>query len=434
MTTLTVKNLSKTFTVRDQRRRRTLRAVDDVSFTLTSGQTVALVGESGSGKSTIARMLARLTKPSGGEISLDGVPVRGGARAVRRYRGEVQMVFQDPFASLNPAHSVGYALRRPLALHGESTDEDAVARVAAPGQPDPAEQVARRRPYELSGGQRQRVAIARALAPRPRILLADEPVSMLDVSIRLEILDLIDTLKQEEDLGVLYVTHDLATARYFADVDHGDVPGPDRRVRPERRRDPVTGPSLHPVARRGRTGPRPAPLGPVRAPQNPARRLGGRAHGMPVPRSLSAGDAGVFGGGTGVHRRRYPPGALLVAHGQTTGPHTVGPEGPEPGFEPGFEPGLEPSPAVSPSPLWRHPLTPPERRGQRMTRCTSVVDQVEFFPGTDGCPVGDQRGGAAVRRRHVKAVRTCLQADGAVRIMAEVVLLPRTDRLPVRDQ
>jgi peptide/nickel transport system ATP-binding protein len=220
VTTLTVKNLSKHFTIRDGGRRQTLRAVDDVSFTLRSGQTVALVGESGSGKSTIARMLVRLTRPTSGEIELDGVPVRNGPRAVRRYRGDVQMVFQDPFGSLNPTHTIGYHLRRPLRLHGTRSHADssyrAVLDLLNRVNLTPAEQVERRYPYELSGGQRQRVAIARALAPRPRILLADEPVSMLDVSIRLEILNLIDRLKREEDLAVLYVTHDLATARYFA--------------------------------------------------------------------------------------------------------------------------------------------------------------------------------------------------------------------------
>jgi peptide/nickel transport system ATP-binding protein len=220
MTTLTVEHLSKHFPLRDGRRRQSLRAVDDVSFELRSGQTVALVGESGSGKSTIARMLVRLTRPTGGEIRLDGVPLRHGPRAVRRYRRDVQMVFQDPFGSLNPAHTVGYHLRRPLRLHGLARDRAgtgaAVRELLTRVNLTPADQVAQRFPHELSGGQRQRVAIARALAPGPRILLADEPVSMLDVSIRLEILNLIDQLKREEELAVLYVTHDLATARYFA--------------------------------------------------------------------------------------------------------------------------------------------------------------------------------------------------------------------------
>ncbi|WP_214410804.1 ABC transporter ATP-binding protein [Sphaerisporangium fuscum] len=213
MTTLTADELTKHYTIRDGRGRRTLRAVDGVSFTLRSGETAALVGQSGSGKSTVVRMLARLTEPTSGAILLDGERVR----SARRYRKDVQMVFQDPFASLNPAHTVGYHLRRPLRLHGTAADltrgvHELLERVGL----TPVERYARRLPHELSGGQRQRVAIARALAPRPKVLLADEPVSMLDVSIRLEILNLVDELKREQDLAVLYVTHDLATARYFS--------------------------------------------------------------------------------------------------------------------------------------------------------------------------------------------------------------------------
>jgi peptide/nickel transport system ATP-binding protein len=211
MTTLAAHELSKHFRIRDGRRRGVLRAVDGVSFTLRSGETTALVGESGSGKSTIARMLARLTRPTSGEILLDGE--RG--RSTRRYRKDVQMVFQDPFSSLNPAHRVGYHLARPLRLHGAG-GPGAVHELLERVNLTPADVYARKFPHELSGGQRQRVAIARALAPGPRVLLADEPVSMLDVSIRLEILNLIDSLKRESDLAVLYVTHDLATARYFA--------------------------------------------------------------------------------------------------------------------------------------------------------------------------------------------------------------------------
>ena len=220
MTTLQVRDLVKNFTVRSADGRTTLTAVDKVSFTLRSGETVALVGESGSGKSTIARILARLTSPSAGEIALDGQPVGTGRRALRGYRSEVQMVFQDPFSSLNPLHSVRYHLRRPLQVHGVARDrasqEKDVAELLSRVHLGPAETIAARYPHELSGGQRQRIAIARALAPRPRVLLADEPVSMLDVSIRLEILNLIDELKRADDLAVLYITHDLATARHFA--------------------------------------------------------------------------------------------------------------------------------------------------------------------------------------------------------------------------
>ena len=218
MTTLEVADLVKDFRIGGALRRTRLRAVDHVSFTVTAGRTVALVGESGSGKSTIARIIARLEKPTAGRVTVrgpDGAPV-----ADRDYRHHVQMVFQDPFASLNPFHSVEHHLARPLKLHGrtrtraETSQEVArlLERVSLP-----AEDIAGRRPHELSGGQRQRVAIARALAPGATVLVADEPVSMLDVSIRLDVLGLLARLQREAELAVLYITHDLATARHFAD-------------------------------------------------------------------------------------------------------------------------------------------------------------------------------------------------------------------------
>ena len=194
-----------------------------VSFGLYRSAVVALVGESGSGKSTVAKMLAGQERPTGGEILLDGAPCSPWKHgAFRAYKSDVQMVFQDPFASLNPVHTVRYPLTRPGA------PPPAHARAARRSPPSstrllervrltPAEHFLARYPHELSGGQRQRVAIARALAARPRVLLADEPVSMLDVSIRLEVLDLIDELRSQFELAVLYVTHDIASARYFAD-------------------------------------------------------------------------------------------------------------------------------------------------------------------------------------------------------------------------
>jgi peptide/nickel transport system ATP-binding protein len=196
------------------------RAVDNLSFTLRAGQTLALVGESGSGKSTVVRALAQLQGRAAGEILLDGQPAPGRGRALRAYRHEVQLVFQDPFASLNPMHTVRHHLARPLLLRpdpprGEALD-GAVRDLLRSVNLTPPGEVAGQHPHELSGGQRQRVAIARALATDPGVLLADEPVSMLDVSIRLEILNLLDRLKQDRNLAMLYVTHDLATARYFS--------------------------------------------------------------------------------------------------------------------------------------------------------------------------------------------------------------------------
>ncbi|MDR0960309.1 MAG: ATP-binding cassette domain-containing protein [Propionibacteriaceae bacterium] len=229
MTTIDVRSVTKEYTIRSGFRSTTLRAVDDVSFTLEPGRTIALVGQSGSGKSTLAKLIMRLERPTTGEIRVDDVAFRG--RAGLDYRKHVQMVFQDPFASLNPFHTIAHHLDRPLALHFPTLTTaqrrrrvlDLLERVRL----TPAETFADRHPHELSGGQRQRAAIARALAPRPGILVADEPVSMLDVSIRLGVLNLLGRLQREEDLGVLYITHDLATARHFSDeimvMYHGQV-------------------------------------------------------------------------------------------------------------------------------------------------------------------------------------------------------------------
>lgn len=229
--TLEVRDLTKDFKVRDGFKRGTLRAANEVNFTLEQGKTIALVGESGSGKSTVARMIAKLEKPTSGQILLDGKETPFSGRGIASYRHEVQMVFQDPFASLNPFHSIQHHLERPLRLHDKARSQSEVdAQVDALLERvnlEPARNVARRRPHELSGGQRQRVAIARALAPGARFLIADEPVSMLDVSIRLGVLNLLARLQREDNLGVLYITHDLATARHFSDeimvMYHGNI-------------------------------------------------------------------------------------------------------------------------------------------------------------------------------------------------------------------
>jgi peptide/nickel transport system ATP-binding protein len=203
-------------------RQNTVHAVRDVSFNLYRGAVVALVGESGSGKTTVARLLAGQERLTAGTIRLDGKPVDVSSRgAFRRYKSEVQLVFQDPFASLNPVHTVGHHLERPVRLHqGKESKAEVQAEVAALLEQvrlTPAEQFLGKYPHELSGGQRQRVSFARALAARPKVLLADEPVSMLDVSIRLEMLALLNDLRQRLKLAMLYITHDIASARYFAD-------------------------------------------------------------------------------------------------------------------------------------------------------------------------------------------------------------------------
>ena len=260
---LEVRDLRKTFSSKRLFARATeVCAARDVSFRIDRGEAVALVGESGSGKSTIARILLRLDTPDRGEIILSGEDVltREPRRASLAYRGRVQMVFQDPFGSLNPVHSVGHHLERPLLRHGALNpahhighhlerplvrhgSEADVNAAPAPGSAaprqrgripapevrarvldllrtvglDPPEEFIGRYPHELSGGQRQRVAIARALAVAPDLLVADEPTSMLDVSIRMGVLNLLAQLKRERGLSILLITHDLASARYLAD-------------------------------------------------------------------------------------------------------------------------------------------------------------------------------------------------------------------------
>ena len=218
---LEVRSLSKQFRSGGLVRHSRLHAVDDVSFALTPGRITALAGESGSGKSTVARLILRLLESSGGEVVFDGHDVSRDRRRrdILRYRSQVQMIFQDPFGSLNPAKTVRHHLARPLRIHGLAGRRDVRAKVEALLETVgliPAAKFADAYPHELSGGQRQRVAIARALAVRPKVVIADEPISMLDVSIRVGILNLMRDLK-EFGIAFLYVTHDLASARYVAD-------------------------------------------------------------------------------------------------------------------------------------------------------------------------------------------------------------------------
>jgi peptide/nickel transport system ATP-binding protein len=200
-----------------------VHAVDDVSFALHRGRVTALVGESGSGKSTVARLLAQLYPRTAGDIRLHGASTRvRGGRAFRSYVRRVQLILQDPFASLNPVHTVRYHLTRSLRIHGNAGRtagdlEKALADLLTRVSLTPPERYLDAFPHELSGGQRQRVAIARALGADPEALLADEPVSMLDVSIRLGVLNLLRDLKERLNLAILYITHDIASARYFAD-------------------------------------------------------------------------------------------------------------------------------------------------------------------------------------------------------------------------
>ncbi len=219
---LEVRGLTKHFRSGNALRAKVVKALEDVSFKLYPGKVIALVGESGSGKSTTARLIARLHDPTAGEILYEGRNIASvhSRKAMLEYRSHVQMIFQDPFGSLNPVHRVEYILRRPLLLHRKAQRRSADERVLTLLKRvslTPPEEFAGKYPHQLSGGQRQRVAIARALAVEPKVILADEPVSMLDVSIRMGVLNLMAQLRDENNIAFLYVTHDLASARYFAD-------------------------------------------------------------------------------------------------------------------------------------------------------------------------------------------------------------------------
>src|SRR6266704_2436084 len=199
-----------------------VHAVEDTSFALYPGRATALVGESGSGKTTVARILAGLYSPSSGTIRFRGETAKLTDKSyLQAYRRNVQLVLQDPFSSLNPVHDVRYHLARPLRIfkHAQSRNQETEQILSLLNRVNlsPAEQFIQKYPHQLSGGQRQRVSIARALAVQPEVLLADEPVSMLDVSIRLDILNLLLRLKDEERLALLFITHDIASARYFAE-------------------------------------------------------------------------------------------------------------------------------------------------------------------------------------------------------------------------
>ncbi len=219
---LQARGLSRHFRVGGLRGR-TLHAVDDLDMAIAEREIVALVGESGSGKSTVARLLAMVYRPTAGEVLFRGQPVSSlrRRRNLLAYRGQVPMVFQDPFSSLNPAHTIGYTVDRGLKLHRPELNRhqrqaEAERVLDVVGLVPPAA-ILTKYPYELSGGQRQRVGFAQALSYRPKLILADEPVSMLDVSIRIGLLNLMAHLREEAGVSILYITHDIASARYVSD-------------------------------------------------------------------------------------------------------------------------------------------------------------------------------------------------------------------------
>lgn len=219
--TITVSGISKIYPAR-KRGEKPVQAVDDVSFTLVPGESLALVGASGSGKSTIAKMITGVERPTTGQITLGDkrIDQMKSKRALRALHADVQMVFQDPYAALNPLHTVEYTLTRPILnytnLRGAAARKRVLELLETVGL-TPVETFAAKLPHQLSGGQRQRVVIARALASNPKVLVADEPVSMLDMTLRAGILALLDDLRVRLNVSMLYITHDLLSARLITD-------------------------------------------------------------------------------------------------------------------------------------------------------------------------------------------------------------------------
>jgi len=217
-----LKGIYKEFKIGSFRDRRTVYALNDINLKIRDKEILGLVGESGSGKTTVARLIEKIYNPTAGEMKIDGVtiPYKMKKEELKGYRKHVQMIFQDPFSSLNPLHNIRYILSRPYKIHdlgrSDEIDELVTNQLEKIGL-IPPEMYLEKLPYELSGGQRQRIGIARALAVKPKLVLADEPTSMLDVSIRLDIMNLILDLKEKENVSFLFITHDLAGARYVSD-------------------------------------------------------------------------------------------------------------------------------------------------------------------------------------------------------------------------
>ena len=196
----------------------TVRAIDDVSFSIKKGEVFVLAGESGSGKSTIAKLILKSIEPDSGKIFFEGQEIDNQRKNLKKIRMNCQMIHQDPYDSINPRMRIENIVSEPLEIHNIGNKDERFRRVIEvlhEVKLEPAEEMVKKYPHMLSGGQRQRVVLARALALKPKLIIADEPVSMLDVSIRAEMLELMQQLQKKYSISFIYITHDLATARYF---------------------------------------------------------------------------------------------------------------------------------------------------------------------------------------------------------------------------
>ena len=217
---LRVEHLKKYFTKKGlfSSKTTTVRAIDDVSFSLKKGEVFVLAGESGSGKSTIAKLILKSIESDSGKIFFEDQEINNEQKNLKKIRMNCQMIHQDPYDSINPRMRIGNIVSEPLEIHNVGNKDERFRRVIEvlhEVKLEPAEEMVKKYPHTLSGGQRQRVVLARALALRPKLIIADEPVSMLDVSIRAEMLELMQELQKKYSISFIYITHDLATARYF---------------------------------------------------------------------------------------------------------------------------------------------------------------------------------------------------------------------------
>ncbi len=219
---LRVESLTKTFSKKNlfNSEKDVIKAVDNVNFSLQEGEILAIAGQSGSGKSTIAKLILRAIEPDSGKIYFDGNEVTHDSIDLKKFRTKCQMIYQDPYDSINPRMKVFDIINEPLEIHGIGTKNERyniVLEALKQVKLEPAEEILEKFPHMLSGGQRQRIVIARAIVTKPRLIIADEPVSMLDVSVRGEILELISNIQKNNNISIIYITHDLATAKFFAD-------------------------------------------------------------------------------------------------------------------------------------------------------------------------------------------------------------------------